>query len=359
MDSIQERAASTKSEPQTNQTVQDRADALAKLVVDLHANLDEPIFFGKLSAYLREEFIAEGVEIFQSFQDGAIQLVAKNGEAVISGEVVERPAGVVGHVCRTKRAYYSNAVKRDPLFSQDRVDNGADAVLCVPINSQGTLLGAIQLSFQGEQRGYSEEDISKVLKILNCIERPLNNMRMYLLAKHLNRELSKKIELKEKELSDKHDLSSKSRLAMRPESVGRDPQMIRIMEMTKKVAAENFPLLLQGEVGTGRKHFAREIHFLSERASGPCIVAHCDALATHILEEELFGSSRKKGLVELANGGTLILSEIHELETPLQSKLLQLISSGEFRKVGDHQLTKVDIRIFGHDKNRFRVKGKR
>ena len=136
--------------------------------------------------------------------------------------------------------------------------------------------------------------------------------------------------------------------------IGQSRQLIQAEELAKKVARTDVTVLLTGETGTGKEVFAQAIHHASNRNSAPIMAINCSAFSRDLLESELFGyragsftgaAKDKKGLVEAANHGTLFLDEIGEMAYTLQAKLLRVIESGEYIKIGDTTPSKVDVRI--------------
>ncbi|HXB30700.1 MAG TPA: sigma-54 dependent transcriptional regulator, partial [Puia sp.] len=136
--------------------------------------------------------------------------------------------------------------------------------------------------------------------------------------------------------------------------IGKSPMIIETISTAKKVALTDATVLLLGETGTGKELFSRAIHGASPRAVYPFIALNCSAFSKSLLESELFGHKSgaftgavkdKKGLLEIANGGTLFLDEIGELHFDLQAKLLRVLETGEFFKVGDTKATKINVRI--------------
>lgn len=126
------------------------------------------------------------------------------------------------------------------------------------------------------------------------------------------------------------------------------------IEMAKKVAPTDATVLLLGETGTGKEVFAQAIHSGSKRNGKPFLALNCSAFTKELLESEIFGHKAgaftgavkdKKGLIEEANNGTLFLDEIGEMPLELQSKLLRVLETNEFIKVGDTKPTKVNVRI--------------
>lgn len=136
--------------------------------------------------------------------------------------------------------------------------------------------------------------------------------------------------------------------------IGQSRQLIQAEELAKKVARTDVTVLLTGETGTGKEVFAQAIHHASNRNSAPIMAINCSAFSRDLLESELFGyragaftgaAKDKKGLVEVANHGTLFLDEIGEMAYTLQAKILRVIESGEYIKIGDTTPSKVDVRI--------------
>src|SRR5690554_1229286 len=165
----------------------------------LLTNLDENVFFSKISDFVQKQFGEYKVQVFEAFQDGSTQLRAENGKLIEDGLVLDKGKGLSGYVSRMKRAYYSNS-KRDPLLSGIVRDPKVESELCAPIHCDGMVLGTIHVQSSTEGRVFSDEDVAIVKEILDSIETPLKNLKVYLIAKHLNRELEGKIQEKEEEL---------------------------------------------------------------------------------------------------------------------------------------------------------------
>jgi two-component system, NtrC family, response regulator len=136
--------------------------------------------------------------------------------------------------------------------------------------------------------------------------------------------------------------------------IGNSEEICKVITLAKKVAPTDASVLLTGETGTGKEIFAQAIHNASQRAGQPYIALNTSAFSREILESELFGHKAgsftgalrdKKGLLEEAHHGTLFLDEIGEMSSDLQAKLLRVLESGEFLKVGETKPQKVDVRI--------------
>jgi two-component system NtrC family response regulator len=136
--------------------------------------------------------------------------------------------------------------------------------------------------------------------------------------------------------------------------IGKSKPVLQAIELGRKVAATDTVVLLTGETGTGKEVFAQAIHQASSRVNKSFVAVNCSTFSKEILESEIFGHrigsftgavKEKKGLFEEANEGTIFLDEIGEMPIELQAKLLRVLETGEFLKVGDTKPTKVNVRI--------------
>ncbi|WP_207534717.1 sigma-54-dependent transcriptional regulator [Desertivirga arenae] len=136
--------------------------------------------------------------------------------------------------------------------------------------------------------------------------------------------------------------------------IGSSPQIKDTIVLAKKVAETDTTVLLLGETGTGKEVFAQAIHHESHRKMKRFVALNCSGFSSELLESELFGykagaftgaSKDKKGLLEEASGGTLFLDEIGEMNLDLQAKLLRVLETQTFIKLGDTQTSKVDVRL--------------
>lgn len=140
----------------------------------------------------------------------------------------------------------------------------------------------------------------------------------------------------------------------RPRLIGNAPSMQRLRDMIRRVSPSDEPVLVIGESGTGKELIAREIQTGSPRAQKPFITVNCAAVAESLLESELFGHEkgafsgaidRRLGFFELAHEGTIFLDEIGDMPLSMQPKLLRVLQSGEFRRVGGGRVLHADVRV--------------
>ena len=157
--------------------------------------------------------------------------------------------------------------------------------------------------------------------------------------------LQRRILQLEKKVSDKYSFDN---------ILGTSRQILEAKELAAKVAKTDTSVLLLGETGTGKEVFAQAIHESSMRKGKSFVAVNCSALGKDILESELFGykagaftgaAKDKRGLLEEANDGTIFLDEIGEMDINLQAKILRVLETGEFFKVGDTKPTKVNVRV--------------
>ncbi|WP_426474084.1 sigma-54-dependent transcriptional regulator [Chryseobacterium balustinum] len=157
--------------------------------------------------------------------------------------------------------------------------------------------------------------------------------------------LNKRVLHLEKQLNRKQSFDS---------IIGKSSNITTVVDSARKVANTDATVLLTGETGTGKEVFAQAIHHASKRNKNNFIAINCSAFGKDLLENELFGHKAgaftgamkdSKGIFEEANQGTVFLDEIGEMPLDLQAKLLRVLESGEFLKVGDSKPTKTDVRI--------------
>jgi two-component system response regulator HydG len=138
------------------------------------------------------------------------------------------------------------------------------------------------------------------------------------------------------------------------EIIGKDPKMQLVYKLIEDIAASDATVLIQGESGTGKELVARAIHRLSHRRDKPFVVINCSAYPATLLESELFGHEKgaftgatrqKPGRFEQANGGTVFLDEIGEIPAPAQIKLLRVLQTRKFERIGGEKTLAVDVRV--------------
>jgi two-component system response regulator HydG len=224
--------------------------------------------------------------------------------------------------------------ERLPGIAPPLDDQPFNRLAVLPFNHQREFLGAMLIG--------CPSDCTCVTKELDVIEVILNQASGVLLRAVLH----------EDEIRD-----LRARIAPTAEFsglIGKDPKMQVIYKLIEDVAPTDATVLIQGESGTGKELVARAIHQHSPRAGKPFVVINCSAYPSTLLESELFGhekgaftgaSRRRAGRFERAHGGTVFLDEIGEISQAAQIKLLRVLQSQKFERLGGEQSLKVDVRI--------------
>lgn len=173
-----------------------------------------------------------------------------------------------------------------------------------------------------------------------------NNRIIPLIYRALEKaELSKRVNRLEEKIEQKYSFDN---------IIGKSAPILSAIEMGRKVAQTDATVLLTGETGTGKEVFAQSIHYGSLRKNKPFVAINCSAFSRELLESELFGHRAgsftgalkdKKGLFEEAHEGTIFLDEIGEMPIDLQAKILRVLETKEFLKIGETKSQKIDVRI--------------
>lgn len=250
---------------------------------------------------------------------------------------------------------------------------GLRAVMAVPLVVQGRLLGVIYVDSRAEARQFGSADLDLFIALAREIAIAIDNARLHeenlrkqeelqeanRKTQELYERLEHKLTSQEKEISSIREIlkRNQSELVLRynyENILGKSKPMRDVFRLLDKVVDTEYPVLVEGESGSGKELVARAIHFNGSRKEKPFIAENCAALADSILESELFGHVRgaftgadrdKKGLFELADGGTLFLDEVGDMSLEMQKKLLRVLEEREIRPVGAHESWKVDVRL--------------
>jgi Nif-specific regulatory protein len=227
-----------------------------------------------------------------------------------------------------------------PAFKskQSILANHIMSIVCLPLRAKDQILGALYLdSREGVESLASTEQV--LLEIFASIvslalDSALNLERTQTETERLRRSIGRTTEF--------------------PEIAGVSRQMAEILKQIDQFKDSHLPVLITGETGTGKELVARACHYSSKRRRGPFIAINCSAFARDLLESELFGHEKgaftgavslKKGLFEHANSGTLFLDEVGEMSPSMQAKLLRVLESGEFRRVGGLETLHTNARV--------------
>jgi len=222
---------------------------------------------------------------------------------------------------------------------------GIQSFLMCPMYSRDEVVGIIGIDMIRQSRNWNEEDIVRLRligeMIANAIMRKQNEQEIRLLKERLEAENSYLVE--EYKLKHKHE-----------EIIGNSHVIQNVLKHLEQVAPTEANVLILGETGTGKELLAYAIHRLSSRNDRPLVSINCAALTSTLIESELFGRekgaytgalSKQVGRFEIADGSSIFLDEIGELPLEVQAKLLRVLQSGEFERLGSPKKIKVNVRI--------------
>jgi transcriptional regulator with GAF, ATPase, and Fis domain/CheY-like chemotaxis protein len=221
---------------------------------------------------------------------------------------------------------------------------GIRSYIVAPLIGKEKPLGT--LNMESETPGRYREDDALLFKEVACqVTLAIENMLAYEEIASLKARLEQENIYLQEEIRTEHNFE---------EIVGQSAAIRKALNSIETVAPTDATVLILGETGTGKELVARAIHNLSPQKNKPLVKVNCAALASTLIESELFGHekgaftgalSRKIGRFELANGGTIFLDEIGDLPLELQAKLLRVLQEGEFERVGGSQTIKVSVRV--------------
>ncbi len=330
-------------------------EEITKLESHLLSSLDEKFFFEGLAHFIKSQHECDRVIVFKSFDDASSQFIADSENSSVEQYKLEKGKGISGYVIRTERPYYSNSVSRDPIFYGVQESVGMSSELCIPVNIDGQIIATIHLQSKNDQRSFDQEDINSLKDLFNLIQRPLNNMKMYLSAKHLSEMLKAKIDENQKEI-DKQIVGVENSLYRVHDFdvIGQCPEMVEIKKAASKVAKTKNPIIIKGETGVGKEHLAKKIHILDRGEEKPFVIVNSSIFTDETFEREMFGHVKgaflganieKIGLCEIAHEGTLFFDDVSQLSPNMQIKVLRFLEAKKVYKIGSQKAKEVDVRV--------------
>jgi Nif-specific regulatory protein len=212
------------------------------------------------------------------------------------------------------------------------VSQNITSELCIPVISEGNVLGVIQLKRAEDSGTFSKADAEKLMKLMSSLERPIANLSVYLAAKSLNETLLRKIEEKERSKIKEINID-KNFLITEPKFIGKSESLTSTLALAKRGGEQDVNILIKGEAGTGKELIARYIHCNSKNAESAFAVVDCSSRDLREISQKLFGDEAQQGLVDVIKKGTIVIKKVEELNLPLQSKLLSFLKSTKPSKV--------------------------
>jgi Nif-specific regulatory protein len=282
---------------------------------------------------------------------GMIILFDKSGEALfetarnLNREEIDHPEFEVSRTIINKAKtegtpiYLRNALEYPAL----RKSNSAArlkllSVICLPLRYEDKIFGVVYLDNRTGRGVFSAEISAFMQEFADFISLAAHRaLEQKCLRNHVN--------ALEEELRGKYKFEA---------IVGHHPKMVAILKLVAKVADTDATVLIQGESGTGKELIAQALHYNSRRRSEPFVPINCAALPENLIESELFGHMRgaftgafkdHAGCFERAEGGTIFLDEVNDMPLPLQLKLLRVLQTGEFTRLGNTELRRCNVRV--------------
>ena len=294
----------------------------------LLSNLDKNFFFNKIVLHLGKMITADQILAYEFNDMGEAILVSENGISSDREIKILKGEGVQAYVSKAKRAYFSNNVERDPVFKREAL-LGVKAEMCLPIVSEGIVIGTINLQKFVASSEFTREELTMGIALLNELKLPIQNMKIYLEARNLNNALLKTIEQKERELKESRQglRMIETRAIEVKDIAARSLVMKDLLQMTEKIADKEISALIIGEIGVGKELFAKKIHLGSVRKERNFLTVDCSTMNEALLDIELFGDDSKAGVLESANHGTVYIKRIDLMTMNIQNKLIQFINS--------------------------------
>ncbi len=257
-----------------------------------------------------------------------------------AAEIAGPSASVVNQVFQKNAPVLTANAMEDPRFSgsESIIMQKITAVACVPLLLKGKCIGVIYLDSTINRQKFQDSTIAFLQAFANQAAIAIENASTLDNLLWENQQLQKELELT---------------YGFR-EIIGTSAKMQAVFKVMRKIIHSDISVLLEGESGTGKELVARAIHYNSYRKDKPFIAQFCGNLSENLLESELFGHKKgsftgaineKRGLFEIADGGTFFLDEIADISPVIQAKLLRVLQEGSIRRVGDTEYRNVNVRI--------------
>ncbi len=248
-----------------------------------------------------------------------------------------RSTTIINYVRERMEAVLSQSTAADKRFrdSPSIVQSQIASAICVPLKIGKRLLGVLYMDRLGESENFTKSDLEFVAAGAMPLSVALENVEAW-------EEMSGEMLTLERHVKGEYDI------------VGDSKPMREVFEFISKAAPTDAGVLIMGDSGTGKELVARAVHYSSHRRGKPFEAVNCAALTTTLLESELFGHVKgaftgavedKPGHFELADGGSIFLDEIGEMQVESQTKLLRVLEQSQIRRVGDVRDRKVDVRV--------------
>ncbi|MDX9703759.1 MAG: sigma 54-interacting transcriptional regulator [Candidatus Auribacterota bacterium] len=244
---------------------------------------------------------------------------------------------IANQVFEKKIAVVTRDAQQDPRFMDKKtiIQHNIRSAMCVPMGTVNRMIGVIHMDNTIKSGLFTEKDLDLLSAIANQAAIALENIQFFERLNEENKVLKEAIK-------EEYDM------------IGQSNQMHKVFSLIDRLSRTDSTILIRGESGTGKELVARAIHYNSDRKDKPFVCVNCAALHENLLESELFGHERgaftgatmlKKGRFELADGGTIFLDEIGEMNLESQIKLLRILEEAKLERVGGTASIPTNVRI--------------
>jgi len=269
--------------------------------------------------------------------------------------------GIAGSVFASGNPEIILDVGWDPRHFK-RIDTQTDcqtrSMIAIPLEKKDKRIGVLQV-LNKKEGDFDEKDLYLLSSVAPIIAMALDNAMMFaeLESSYQNLQITDKLKDKLIEKAQAENLRLRQAIESRykfDQIIGNSECTLDVFRLCEKVIMSDITVLIEGETGTGKELIARCLHFNSPRKEKPFVSQNCGGIPDTLLESELFGHKRgaftgavadKKGLFEIADGGTIFLDEVAEMSTAMQTGLLRAIQEGEIKPLGADYYKKVNVRM--------------
>jgi Nif-specific regulatory protein len=269
--------------------------------------------------------------------------------------------GIAGSVFKSGAPELIPDVRSDPRHYKlvdDETRFKTKSMAAVPLETRGKVIGVMEAC--NKRRGvFNERDVKLLMTIAGTVAMALDNARVHLELQRAYEELQlidrEKDSLLERTNEENARLRREVESRYRFDQIkGNSPQILELFRLCEKVINSDVTVLIEGETGTGKELVARCLHYNGPRKGRPFVTQNCGGVPESLLASELFGYKRgaftgavsdKKGLFEVAHGGTVFLDEVAEMSPAMQVSLLRVLQEGEVKPLGSSEIKRVSVRV--------------
>ncbi|MBO8136946.1 MAG: sigma 54-interacting transcriptional regulator [Desulfotomaculum sp.] len=307
-----------------------------------------PFFEGKKSRVVCIQFKKNAEHIFNSMDTNALVQVLQNYAMYINSLLEKEKYKKLELLVRQQLSYVINMIPEGVALLDENKK-------IVGVNEVAEELNLTKILENQEFSQSLFSDLGRKKELDFTIPHTSGDLQLHRKSFFYNKKFIGALVHTKKTLQQKKYTSKEKNGAILPKVIGKDPSLIKVIDIVQQVASSESTILLRGESGTGKEMIAQAIHEISHRSTGPFVAINCAAIPEHLLESELFGYEEgsftgakkggKPGKIELANGGTLFLDEVGDMPLALQVKLLRVIQEKCIDRIGGTKPIPVNVRL--------------